>query len=82
MAKKTWLKNNPKVLIFIVSYNAETFIGSVLDRIPETVWQNEEYSVEILVIGDHSDDNTFQKVTEYIHFASVDGCLSRNFMWL
>jgi len=56
----------PKVLIFIVSYNAEAFIGSVLQRIPKNIWKNDKFAVEILVIDDHSGDGTFDKVAEFI----------------
>jgi glycosyltransferase involved in cell wall biosynthesis len=54
-----------KVLIFIVSYNAEAFIESVLKRIPEAVWSNPHYSIEVLIIDDQSSDKTFQRALEY-----------------
>lgn len=47
-----------RLLIFIVAYNAEKTIGSVLERIPQ-VLRNK--SVEVLVIDDFSRDQTFTK---------------------
>ncbi|RYD72968.1 MAG: glycosyltransferase family 2 protein, partial [Verrucomicrobiaceae bacterium] len=47
---------NLRVLIFIVAYNAEKTIGSVLDRIPPEMWNR---NVEILIIDDSSKDRTF-----------------------
>ena len=48
---------NQRVLIFIVAYNAEKTIESVLDRIPEEL---RCANVEVLVIDDSSKDATFQ----------------------
>jgi glycosyltransferase involved in cell wall biosynthesis len=45
----------PKVLIFIVAYNAERTIQQVLRRIPSTL---SSYDTEILVIDDSSSDAT------------------------
>ena len=56
-----------KVLIFIVSYNAEAFVEKVLDRIPENVWENNAYEMEVLVIDDQSSDETVPKVLNYIN---------------
>ena len=56
-----------KVLIFIVSYNAEAFVEKVLDRIPENVWENNAYEMEVLVIDDQSSDATVPKVLNYIN---------------
>ena len=55
-----------RVLIFVVSYNAEAFIASVLERIPENVWENPDYDLEVLVIDDQSKDQTFERATDYI----------------
>ena len=54
-----------KVLIFIVSYNAEKFIGAVLQRIPVSVWNNNRYETEVLVIDDESSDSTFFRALDY-----------------
>ncbi|MEO1442934.1 MAG: glycosyltransferase, partial [Chloroflexota bacterium] len=54
-----------RVLIFIVSYNAEAFIKSVLDRIPEQVWHNDLYDMEVLIIDDQSEDETFLRANEW-----------------
>lgn len=49
--------NKPRVLIFIVAYNAEKTIESVLKRIPESL---REYDTEVLIIDDASKDKTFE----------------------
>jgi len=59
------MTKHKKVLIFIVAYNAESFIQQVLKRIPNTVWQNDEYRVSVLVIDDQSSDKTFLNAIEY-----------------
>ncbi|MFA5264886.1 MAG: glycosyltransferase [Opitutaceae bacterium] len=46
----------PRVLVFIVAYHAESTILKVLDRIPAL----EGYDVEVLVIDDGSADRTFE----------------------
>lgn len=60
------MPDKARVLIFIVSYNAEAFIESVLDRIPEHVWTNDHYDAEVLVIDDQSSDRTFQLAVNYM----------------
>ncbi len=47
-----------RLLIFIVAYNAESFIRQVLQRIPAELGQ--QLDVEILVIDDASGDQTFE----------------------
>ncbi|HWB59976.1 MAG TPA: glycosyltransferase [Chthoniobacteraceae bacterium] len=47
-----------RILIFIVAYNAEKTITSVLDRIPASLRTKD---VEVLVIDDFSKDDTFSK---------------------
>jgi glycosyltransferase involved in cell wall biosynthesis len=54
-----------RVLVFIVSYNAERFIEKVLDRIPESVWTNDRYDTEVLVIDDSSPDATFERAEAF-----------------
>ncbi len=46
-----------KLLIFIVAYNAQKTIRSVLTRIPATLV--DDYDVEVLIIDDASQDETF-----------------------
>ncbi len=46
----------PRILIFVVAYNAERTLASVLDRIPASLRVLE---VEVLVIDDFSQDATF-----------------------
>lgn len=48
-----------RLLIFIVAYNAERTIESVLKRIPHSL--SERYEVEVLIIDDSSQDNTFAR---------------------
>lgn len=50
-----------RLLIFVVSYNAEDFIEGVLKRIPEHVKKSTEYETEILIIDDQSHDKTFHR---------------------
>ena len=45
-----------RILIFVVAYNAEKTLTSVLDRIPRSLHQP---NVEVLVIDDFSQDETF-----------------------
>jgi glycosyltransferase involved in cell wall biosynthesis len=52
----------PRILIFIVAYNAKTTLGWVLDRIPDDLRRE---NVEVLVIDDSSPDETFQAGVEY-----------------
>jgi glycosyltransferase involved in cell wall biosynthesis len=46
-----------RILIFVVAYNAERTIDSVLDRIPPILRSR---NVEVLIIDDSSKDRTFQ----------------------
>ncbi len=59
------MANKEKVLIFIVSYSAEKSITSVLQCIPDDVWENEIYDAEVLVIDDESPDETFYRAVDY-----------------
>ena len=47
----------PRVLIFIVAYNAESTITKVLTRIPQSLKQ---YHTEVLIIDDASADQTYE----------------------
>lgn len=58
-------EDKKKVLIFVVCYNAENWIESVLDRIPIDVLENKNFSTEILVIDDQSPDRTFYAADDY-----------------
>jgi glycosyltransferase involved in cell wall biosynthesis/SAM-dependent methyltransferase len=49
----------PRLLVFIVAYNAEETIERVLTRIPRTL--GSEYDIEVLVIDDGSKDRTFER---------------------
>lgn len=48
----------PRILIFVVAYNAERTLAAVLRRIPAEVFT--DYDTEVLVIDDASADETFQ----------------------
>ena len=48
-----------RLLVFIVAYNAEKTIESVLARIPPAL--GEKFDVEILIIDDASKDRTFER---------------------
>jgi glycosyltransferase involved in cell wall biosynthesis len=58
-AKKAPHKRKPKLLIFIVAYNAEKTIENVLARIPKSL--SDDYIVEVLIIDDASQDETFER---------------------
>ena len=49
----------PRVLIFIVAYNAEKTIDRVVSRIPREL--AESYEADILIIDDASPDATFAR---------------------
>jgi glycosyltransferase involved in cell wall biosynthesis len=55
-------ETRPRLLIFIVAYNAERTIQDVLARIPHGLADN--YHVEVLVIDDSSPDQTFERGEE------------------
>ena len=49
----------PRVLVFIVAYNAQKTVAEVLFRIPASLSEN--YEVHVLVIDDSSADETFAR---------------------
>jgi glycosyltransferase involved in cell wall biosynthesis/SAM-dependent methyltransferase len=51
--------HKPRVLVFIVAYNAEKTITSVVRRIPAEL--SDLYQVEVLIIDDASQDSTFSR---------------------
>ena len=54
-----------KVLVLVVCYKAAESIKTVLDRIPDAVWNNERFSAEVLVMDDQSPDRTLDAAEEY-----------------
>lgn len=54
-----------KILIFIVAYMAEKTIEKTLKRIPESIWNNENFSTEVLIIDDSSLDNSLKCAEKY-----------------
>lgn len=67
-----------KVLILILAYNAEKYISSVLNRIPDTLWNASEYQAEVVVIDDCSRDRTSNVVSSYLSSSSHPIRLLRN----
>jgi glycosyltransferase involved in cell wall biosynthesis len=61
LARERPMANNrkPRVLVFIVAYNAEKTIRDVVLRIP--VELRDTYEVDVLIIDDSSADSTFEK---------------------
>ncbi len=53
----------PKVLIFVLAYNAEKFIFDTLERIPK---QLDQYDTTVLIIDDASPDKTSEAATAFI----------------
>ncbi len=59
--------SNQRVLIFIISYNHETLLMKVLERIPESLHQDyPNVDFEILIIDDCSKDDTFKNGYEFL----------------
>ena len=58
-ASQTIGQMRPKLLIFIVAYQAESTIEKVLSRIPHSL--ADEYDAHVLVIDDASTDGTFDR---------------------
>ncbi|MBN1427806.1 MAG: glycosyltransferase [Anaerolineae bacterium] len=54
-----------RVLLFVVCYNAEAFIESVLDRIPADIWHTQAFDTEVLIIDDESADQTFYRALDF-----------------
>ena len=58
--------SQPKLLVFIVAYNAEKTIQKVVHRIPAGLLDN--FDTHVLIIDDSSKDSTFEKS----HSVSLD----------
>jgi glycosyltransferase involved in cell wall biosynthesis len=59
----------PRVLIFIVAYNAERTIAHIVERIPRSLL--DRYDLEVLVIDDASQDSTFERGDEVRRTATL-----------
>ena len=59
MAPRLGAVPKPRLLVFVVAYNAERTIEDVLARIPHSLV--DEFEVEVLVIDDSSHDETFER---------------------
>jgi len=46
----------PRLLVFVIAYNAESTLTAVLERIPRSIFS--EYDCEVLVVDDASGDRT------------------------
>lgn len=55
----------PRLLVFIVAYNASAHIESVLDAIPLSVWNRELADSDVLLIDDCSPDDTCAVARRY-----------------
>ena len=53
----------PRLLIFVIAYYAESTLRWVLDRIPQSIF--EQFDCEVLIVDDASSDKTFEIGTEY-----------------
>jgi len=53
----------PRVLIFVIAYQAEDTLHAVLDRIPSEIF--EKYACEVLVVDDASADQTISVARDY-----------------
>jgi glycosyltransferase involved in cell wall biosynthesis len=51
-------RQRPRLLVFVIAYQAETTLARVLERVPAAVFQ--DYDCEILVVDDTSKDRTFE----------------------
>ena len=58
-----------RILIFIPAYNVETKIVSVIKRIPKYIFKH--YSIKILIIEDHSIDNTLKVIKKFIQIKPI-----------
>jgi glycosyltransferase involved in cell wall biosynthesis len=63
------LPGKSRLLVFVVAYNAERTIAEVLRRIPHQL--RDEYAVEVLVIDDSSQDQTFEEGRAVLRGGSV-----------
>jgi glycosyltransferase involved in cell wall biosynthesis len=48
----------PRLLVFVISYFAESTLRKVLERIPGQIF--EDFDAEVLVVDDASTDRTFE----------------------
>jgi glycosyltransferase involved in cell wall biosynthesis len=49
-------KRRPRLLVFVIAYNAEATLTSVLERIPRSIFR--DYDCEVLIVDDASGDHT------------------------
>ncbi|MFZ4590127.1 MAG: bifunctional glycosyltransferase/class I SAM-dependent methyltransferase [Ignavibacteria bacterium] len=63
------MRNNKKIGILIVAYNAATTLNKVLDRIPKNVYEEID---EIAVFDDASKDNTYMVSVGYKEIKQLD----------
>jgi len=56
-------ERQPRLLIFVIAYHAESTLVKVLERIPRLIF--DEYACHILVVDDASKDRTFELGQEY-----------------
>lgn len=56
-------ETKPRLLVFVIAYQAESTLALVLERIPPVVFR--DYECEVLVVDDASNDRTFEIGQEY-----------------
>jgi glycosyltransferase involved in cell wall biosynthesis len=49
-------ERQPRLLVFVIAYNAESTLQAVLERIPRPIFQ--DYDCEVLIVDDASSDRT------------------------
>lgn len=67
-----------RVLIFIVAYNAEKHIESVLQRLQQAHRSNADYTLDVLIIDDASKDNTSEIARAYLAESSLNISVLKN----
>lgn len=63
------MSEQKKIAIFVIAYNAESTLKSVIDRIPESIKRK---VAEIFVFDDHSKDKTYEVGLKY----KSDACIN------
>lgn len=56
-----------KALVMIIAYNAERHIGKVLSRLPQSLYSNDQYKTEVVVIDDCSKDDTIGAARRWLN---------------
>lgn len=54
-----------KLLIFVITYNAQAHVLETLSRVPDAIWGSRAFKSDMLIIDDASKDDTFALVQGY-----------------